>query len=318
MVVGSTRADAEALILECRIEVEVGTGIPVTIDIHGHCHTTARLVIVLRAAGCGVLSESEIGVEVKSTLIVGLRQSPFGVGGMGETGFQIRVTKSDGQGIGVGEGVGNEVCDGRLPALSTIARLNLMLTSEAIAEVQRGRPVDHRPRDIIVLPSFSIVHGVHLWLKIEAEIEAHLRVDDAILQAKVVILITIFSVVALGGIGRCQVDMPVVAVDTKEIAIYEGIKNACYRAVTIIEAVAIVVGELQEVACSDGFAVGESSREVATDVPRIVILDLVIDAVATCQGQNLIIIDLRVTAAVAIVLIEPSIEIQGDIAPRLL
>ena len=68
------------MVLEGSVEVEIGAGVPVAVDIHGHGHATAGGLVVLGAAGRGVLCSAVVGVEIVGTLVVGLRQAPFHIG----------------------------------------------------------------------------------------------------------------------------------------------------------------------------------------------------------------------------------------------
>lgn len=201
MVEGRLGGDAEALVAQGSVEVERGASVPVAADVHGLGDARTGAVVVLGAAGGGVLGGAQVGVEVVGTLVVGLVEAPFGAEGVGEAGLQVGVTEPDIQGVGIAEGVGDEVGDGGLSALSAVACLHLMLSREAVAEVQRGRPVDDGTRDVVMLPAFIVVHAIDLRLKVEASVEAHLGVDEAVLEADVVVLVAVLGVVALGGVG---------------------------------------------------------------------------------------------------------------------
>ena len=143
-----------------------------------------------------------------------------------------------------------------------------------------------------MFPTLVIIHAVHLRLHIDTYVQTDLGVDEAVLQAEVVVLVAVLGVVALCGVRGGPVYMAVIIVDAEGMVLHEGVKDAGHGAVTVVEAIGIIIGELQEMTRSKGFCVGDAGREVMPLVAGVVVLYFMVDTVSAGEGKNLIIIDL--------------------------
>lgn len=164
---------------------------------------------------------------------------------MGEGGFQIGVSQLDIQGIGIVERIRDKVGDAGLTCRTSVVEIELLLTREAITEIDSRRRIDYGAAYVVMLPTLVVVHRIDLRLHIASDSQLILGTVDAELQAGIMVLIGVGGIVALSGIRHAVIRELAIIGPDDSIEVVVGVENGADSTIIVSKAVAIGVAQLE-------------------------------------------------------------------------
>ena len=302
--------DVEALVGEGGVEVEVRAGIPCTpeaVEVGGTGDASARLFVIGGLVDDVVERVAGIDAEVDVAQVLGVVVAELHAEGVVEGGLQAGVTRGDVHGVAVVDDL-DELGELGLLAASAVVDVEAALLGEAVAVVERRRPVEDGTRGVDVDALILLVHVACLGLQLEADVDVIVVGDPAELGDDVLVQLLVDGEAAEPFAEVCLVFVQ--PEPFGEVPVGNPSGQVVGVALVVAVAVADLIGELKVGGEGEGFAPHDASVEVVVLRGRVAVAVDGGGAVATLieAGERGALRDV-LAGGVA------SVGLKGDVAP---